>query len=239
MDNEKAPEKRRCKGHNKLGKRCGEPPMTGRNYCRLHGGKNLKGLASVTYKTGKSIKYQEDLPQRLKQRYLAGRGDPELLELNNEIALAEAFLGDLITKMDKGESGRIWKLLEKTWNEADMAAAKNERAKFAVLFDSMGDIIKKGIAEYAIMEEIRQVMTLKKSLVESQVRKEERLEQSMKVDEVIMQMTLFAETIRDAVLENVTDQVIVEAILTKAAQALDKSLNRGNNTRTYNALPEG
>ena len=61
----------RCGAKNRQGNPCQKWPLKGRNRCRNHGGKSLRGVDSPSFKNGKHSKL---LPRNLTGRLLAGYG---------------------------------------------------------------------------------------------------------------------------------------------------------------------
>src|SRR5262245_57591682 len=104
--------KRMCGAKNRKGELCGRAPVPGRERCKLHGGNSLVGVAVGTYKTGRYSKY---LPQHLLDRYHEAAGDANLLALRDEIGVVDARLADLLKRVDTGESGARWKVLQAAW----------------------------------------------------------------------------------------------------------------------------
>ena len=86
--------------------RCKRGAMAGRSVCYNHGGASPVGAASPQFKNGR---YSKFLPERLRDRYQEAQRDPEILVLRDEVALADARLADLLTRVDAGESGALWK----------------------------------------------------------------------------------------------------------------------------------
>lgn len=78
------------------GARCKRNATPGRNVCRMHGGKSLRGIDAPNFKTGR---YSKCLPDRLAERYEEALNDAELTRLGDEIALVDARLQDVIERL--------------------------------------------------------------------------------------------------------------------------------------------
>jgi hypothetical protein len=91
---------------------CRAKVMMGRNTCYHHGGKSLVGPAVNTYRHGRHSKF---LPVRMAAKYQEAQGDPDLLSLRSEIALVDARLADLLSRVDTGESGSLWLALRRAY----------------------------------------------------------------------------------------------------------------------------
>jgi hypothetical protein len=98
-----------CGARTRAGTPCERAPMpNGR--CHKHGGKTPRGVASTQFVNGRRSK---DIPSRLTERYQEALVDDELLALRDDVALIDARLGDVLGRVDSGESGRIWAELGK------------------------------------------------------------------------------------------------------------------------------
>jgi hypothetical protein len=94
-----------CGARTRSGTACTQPPAPGSTRCRYHGGHSCRGIASGTWKHGRYSKY---LPTGLADRYRDLLRDPELLAANDEVALLATRLGELVGRLNTGESGELW-----------------------------------------------------------------------------------------------------------------------------------
>ncbi|MBE9479626.1 MAG: hypothetical protein IMY80_06630 [Chloroflexi bacterium] len=158
--------------------------------CRKHGGATPGGIGSASWKTGKYSKY---IPTGLRERYESEASDPELLALNDEIALARSRLSSLLEKIGTmPDSGSTWRELRKSFNRFEAAQKAIQRLPEGAERDrKLGEAskaleqtrltIKRGAAEWAAWGE---VISLTK-----QVRKLSESEQKRRVaGEYILQM---------------------------------------------------
>src|ERR671916_1968189 len=99
-----------------------EPCRNGR--CPNHGGKSLGGIASPRLTHGR---YSRSLPAQLAARYTAAQHDPELLSLRDELALLDARIADVLSRVDSGESGQLWQHLRGLNAELDTARCTGDR----------------------------------------------------------------------------------------------------------------
>lgn len=68
--------------------------------CRMHGGKTPSGIASPHFKTGR---YSKSIPTRLAAVYEASKDDPDLLALDDEIALTDAQINIVLSELEAGD----------------------------------------------------------------------------------------------------------------------------------------
>ncbi len=88
-----------CSGHTRSGDPCKMPAM-GNGKCRMHGGKSLSGVAAPAYKgAGRS----RVVPARWADAYQGAVDDPDLLSLRHDIAIVDASIEDLESRLPETE----------------------------------------------------------------------------------------------------------------------------------------
>ena len=159
-------EQRQC-GHldKDTGMRCAGMACNNSRGCEKHGG--LTGN-----------RYKSVLPARMFKSYEEGFKEPKLLDLIDDIEVAEKRTEDLMKRVDKGESGALWaQLLE--------MAREYEATRDPELVNSMVKQIKKGHQDYRTWAEIKEWQKHKQSLVESQTRLKIQLNQVVSLAQVL------------------------------------------------------
>lgn len=92
---------RECGAKTRDGDPCHNPPVTGANRCRMHGGKSLRGENSPTYKHGRDSRYmQAEIMRKLET--VEEEGDP--LDLVPELDLQRALLGKFLSNFREGHA---------------------------------------------------------------------------------------------------------------------------------------
>jgi len=187
------------------GMQCRDKAMIGRTVCYHHGGKSPQGIASATIKTGR---YSKHLPTRMLADYEGAKLDTELLALQDEIALIDARLVDLLKRVDTGESGATWKQLRTEFTEFQklLSAGKIADSK-AVLF-KITELITKGVNDDAAWADVRSVVNQRTRLVESERKRLVEMQQMVGADQAM----LLVRALVSAVREHVRDPAILRAI---------------------------
>ena len=91
----------RCGAHSRTtGKPCKNPPVRGRERCRMHGGTVRRGIASTHYKSGDRSPYA--VPGHLVAMYAGATADRSLRSLRQDIALNRALRDEVLEKMEHG-----------------------------------------------------------------------------------------------------------------------------------------
>ena len=172
----------------------------------MHGGKTpLAGVTHPTYKTGK---YSRVLPSRLLERYEASLTDPELLALREEVAVLDARLTDLLSRVDTGESGQIWTLLRHANNDLRAAHRAGDTVNKAKCLAEIGELIDRGSADSLAWLEIIAVIEARRRVVETEHRRLVAMHDVLTTQEA---MTLLAVVV-NVVKENVKDVAALTAI---------------------------
>ncbi|KKN88059.1 hypothetical protein LCGC14_0251310 [marine sediment metagenome] len=79
--------------------------------CKMHGGAARRGAEHPAFVHGRASRVYDGLPARFKQAYLASIQDDDLLSLRSELAMADVRAGELVERLDTGESGERWRRL--------------------------------------------------------------------------------------------------------------------------------
>lgn len=174
--------------------------------CRLHGGKSLGGIASPTFKTGIKSKYA--LPPRLQARYSAAVDDPALLEQRHEISVLDARLGDLLGRVDTGESGAIWNALMTARGDLLMARVSSNQKDMAEALNTIISLISKGHTDYQAWREVGTALDQRRKLVESERKRLIELQATITSEQAMLLMN----ALLMAVKANVSDRGALSAI---------------------------
>jgi hypothetical protein len=167
--------------------------------CRFHGGMIPTGPALPQYKTGR---YSKVLPPRLRERYEEAAQDSELLVLREEIALLDARIIDLIARVESGEAGAIWGQANEHYLAARAAIRSGDAVELGNALDALGVTIRRGQADYAAWDEIKETLDLRRKLVESERKRLVQLSQMITTEQAMVLMTAIVALVQ----ENVTDR---------------------------------
>src|SRR2546428_11955399 len=142
---------RKCTGHCKDGRPCGQPAMRGKTVCKMHGGLSKSGMANGNYRTGK---YSRVLPVRLQQSYEEATHNPQLLSVRHDLAACEAMIQEAFARFDSGESGAAWRALQAALAAFEAAERRGDDAVMVAHLATMRALIRRGTREQAIIEDI-------------------------------------------------------------------------------------
>ena len=159
------PNKKRCLAKTRSGGKCQSWVIPGRDRCRLHGGASPRGLAHPPTKHGRD---SVDLPTRLLASYQQAISDPDLLNLNEEIALHTVRLRELLGRLDTVESAALWTDLRIAWGEFAEAQARRDTGAMGRLMQEIGDLITRGHSDSAAWRELLDTADKKRKAIESE-----------------------------------------------------------------------
>lgn len=172
---------------------CTNDPMRGKKRCRMHGGKSLSGIASPS---AKHLGYSSVLPKRMLDRYLANEANPDRLALTAEIALLDARLGDLLARVDSGESGDAWRLIGDAFAALRGAMGGADPAETAAALKGLGEVIARGTGDYAAWGEVRGVVQDRRRLVEAEQKRLVAMNELVRVDSFMALVKALTESVR-------------------------------------------
>lgn len=195
----------RCGAKTRSGSPCRRAPATGRTRCKLHGGATPLGAASPSFKDGRHSKY---LPARLLERYNEAAADPELLNLSAEIALIDARLGEVLGRVDKGESGAAWKAALTSLAALKAGIAEGSTRQTAAALTTLEGIIADGLDDYNVWTEIETLLEQRRKLVESEQKRLTAAQQMITSGQAMTLVVALIETVK----RHVTDRDTLGAI---------------------------
>jgi hypothetical protein len=177
----------------------------------VHGGKSYKarGAAAANFKDGRYSKY---LPSRLLESYTNAKDDPEILSLNDDIALTEARVTDVLQRVDANESGAMWDELSRLSKEVKLARKSGDPSLVEDLFDQMLKLIDKGKGDRENWREIGDLMERKRKLSESQLKLLVTKQEFISRQQAVAMVALITGAIKESVSDPKEKRQIMSAI---------------------------
>jgi len=169
---------KKCNATSKrTGEQCRAVAMAnGTGKCRTHGGKSLSGIASPTFKDGKSSKYQY-LPPNFSSRLETVLSD-HIENLEHSIEIQKTLETTYLEKLGTGESTEAWAKLQKAVTEYDDAARDSDPAKKIEgqtrAFGMIRFIVQEGLNQSFLYRDVQAIQESQRKLSEtlSKVRRE-------------------------------------------------------------------
>jgi ribosomal protein S15P/S13E len=173
--------------------------MRGRDACRMHGGKSLPGAFNPAYKHGRHSKF---LPTRLVAQYRAAEKDLELTNLRSELALLDARVADLLSRVDTGESGATWKALKESYDRFQQSRRAQDVAKMTAAWAEVEHHMETGTGDYHAWDEVTALIETRRKLVTTEHQRLAVLQQHVTAE----QMTVMLGLIVEIIAKHVTDR---------------------------------
>jgi len=171
-----------------IGQQCKRSAVYGTDKCPRHGGgKPLKGKPRghqnfktgehsdllilkfagqiIAGKTSMPSRYAKFIPGRLAEKYLESVNDPEIIALNDDIALVETRIKQLVDNIDKNEPPPVWNDVSAKFQEFMMHKRLKRLPEATECLDELEDMFARERADRESWDEIiqrtEQVMKLR------------------------------------------------------------------------------
>jgi hypothetical protein len=197
----------KCGAKTRAGQPCQKWAIQGRTRCRLHGGRTPMAQASGTYKSGR---YSRFLPARLLARYRDAERDPELTSLRSELALVDARLADVLSRVDTGESSARWWALLKAHRAFRHAKASGDEPKMQEALAALELHLEGGTHDYQAWETITELIEQRRKLADSETRRLATLQQMLSAEQAM----LLVGVVVDIIARHITDRQVLAQIIT-------------------------
>jgi len=196
------------------GQQCRNLAVAGKRVCAIHGGKTPCGIASPHFKHGRYSKY---LPTGLLPRYEEACNDRDSLMLREEIALVDARLADLLSRVERGESDALWRQLQAAHGE--LLHARDDVTKLTAALERISEIIERGATDEAIWREVTDQIEQRRRLVEAECRRLVELRQYITSEDALAMVQALLSAIR----AHVTDRHTLNAVSVEFARLMDRT----------------
>lgn len=147
---------------------------TGRCNNHQRGAANKRGFDSPNTTHGRTSMIIKKMPSKLSEIFQEARYDPKLLDLDDNIAMMDTMLIDLLPRLHAGDYGQLWLDLKDTYDEAESnwrsALRKNNPEallRFQEAFQQLGEYIKTGRRDWITRQELMKISDNKRALVKT------------------------------------------------------------------------
>lgn len=197
---------RKCNAKSKrTGEKCKAIAVTGSDKCRMHGGRSPKGIASPHFVDGHRSKYTY-LPERLNERIADFINDPRLVELRENIAVADTHLTELYSQFSETEPSQVWRELVELYSEWQLAVNNKNPDVAELLQKRFETLLRNGASEAAkeemLWSKIQNATEYRRKLVESETKRIKNARQMISAEE----LAALVQFILSVIKENVTDR---------------------------------
>lgn len=199
------PDKKRCGAKRRNGEPCQQWGMAN-GRCRLHGGNAKRGLRAPALKHGR---YSKDIPVRFADQLKRALEDNDTLNLTDEIGIKTVRIGELLKRVDTGESGALWSDLKTAWTEFRDAQAKRDTIAMNQIMREIDTLVTRGYNDSAVWREISFEIDARRKLVDTERRR--RIDMQTMITSEKAGAMMFALT--ETVMRHVNDPAILDNII--------------------------
>ena len=191
-----------CRGttHDIAGERpCNNIAMSGRNYCRNHGGKTLIGPSHPNFVTGlTSVGYKRfsKVGQQLLQQINDLRNDPDLFSLKDDAAFITAIMDKRAEAASEGVGIEQYKKVQAAYQ---LAHSKLGSSDFIDAFEQIGDVLNETLDMYAASRDVRELIDRRVEIVEAEQRMMHAKAYTLEVDQAFSLAMQVLEIVKDNV----------------------------------------
>jgi len=169
-------------------------------------------------------RYGKYLPARISDHYLTALDDQDLLSGRDSVALADARINDLLSKVNTGETGSIWNNLKTAHYELKRAQVMGDANAGRAAMAEIESLIHKGSSEYQSWKEIFDLIDLRRRLAESEHKRLVSLQQVFTAEQGMKLIRFLIIIIR----KHVKDPAILQAISDEISTRLATTMNPHN-----------
>ena len=147
---------------------------TGRCHHHQRGAANKRGFDHPNTTHAKTSIIFKKLPSRLGDIFNQVRNSQELRSLDDDIALLDAMMIDLLPRLHSGDLGQLWLDLNDTYSDAESnmrlaLSGNNPQAMqdFLVLFKRIGEFVRTGKRDWITRQEVMKIADNKRAMVKT------------------------------------------------------------------------
>lgn len=179
---------KRCEYVDDRGVQCQSPPMTKSKYCRPHINNKTAMSRPNINRTNNGGRYTNHLPQRLAQLFEEARQRPDLLEMEEQIAVLDAKLKTMMEEVDENmPSPKALRDLVLQCYDPDL---RNEALA------GLEEMALKGIQQEYIWTRIHGTMEQQRKMVSTEIQRRKDLNLMIPVERVMALMAAVSDTIK-------------------------------------------
>jgi hypothetical protein len=206
---------------------CTQFPLAGRDACKFHGGKSLRGFEHPKFNSGMFTSSLKALG--LGKHYEVARQNAAITSLTDYVALVDGKILELFEQLASGEGPVAWKRALDTATDCadamnELRAAINDRSpnrgalmsqallKLDPAIQRMVAVTRKGTTDAEVWPTITDNIYLRKKLVDSEVKRRKAESETLMKAQVVDLMAFIAKSVHRHVTDPKAKQAIVDDI---------------------------
>lgn len=187
----------------RTGQQCLQRAVTGFRVCNKHGAGTKKRPGGRPITSGKRTRILRELPERFQKAFQLAMHDEKWLALREEIAFIDLRIGELVKRLDSGESGQLWGNLFDLTVKLESANREKDLEEVGRLMTQIVTFIRRGQADFALWVEAADFIERRRKLIESE--RKWLIESEMMLD--LKKGMVFVAAVLDCVQQGVSEVV--------------------------------
>jgi hypothetical protein len=233
------------------GQQCKRSAVYGTDRCVRHGGgKPLQGKprGHQNFKTGEhsdmlvfkfagqiiagktpmTRRYEKFIPERLSKKYLQSVNDPEIIALNDDIALVETRIKQLIDNIDKDAPPAVWADAQDTFNQFMMFRRLNDPDKAREMLDRLEDIINNAGSEREAWDEVFTRLEQRMKLAQAEMKRRIEMQNLLNAEQAMDMVSRLLAAVNEGSEAVIDDEKLRKELYLAIGQRFARITGSGN-----------
>lgn len=168
------------------------------------------GTANPNFKDGRFSKF---LPAQLDRLYREALSNPDLMELNENMALIEAHMKDILQTSAAGDPVPSWSQVGAAFADVETAMLQGDPAKFIPALEAFHKMLDAGQQWDLTWVKVTDLMEIFRKMADTEIKRKKELNQMVPIERVVILMAALGA----AVKRNVKDPNEVAAVYRELA----------------------
>jgi len=169
--------------------------------CRKHGGRAGAGPATP-YRP--MSRHSKRIPKRMRDGYEASLRDPELLSARADIALMDARIGELTSRLSNKDNADRWKMLKANWDAFLYALTVGDDAEQKRCLQMNGKLINGAMKYEALWDSLYQAIERRSSIAQREQKRVIEMREVLSLEQGVA----FVNALTKIVMRHVVDPAI-------------------------------
>lgn len=233
------------------GQECQRSAVYGTDRCSRHGGgKPLKGFprGHQNFKTGSNSKYpviriagqiiegkvpmtkryERFIPKRLTEKYVESVNDPEIIALNDDIALVETRIKQLIESLDQNEPPPVWEDAYNAFMEFEMYRKLKDKEKASDALNYLKYIFEREQSERLAWDEVFDRLEQRMKLAREERQRRMDMKNLLDAEKAMDLVTRLLAAVNEAAEETIDDESTRKQLYLATAQRFIRLTGSGD-----------
>jgi hypothetical protein len=188
--------------------------------CYKHGGTTPVGVASPHFRHGRRSRYARDVPKEIASGYRSALKDEKLLSMDEEVAVLQGRVGELLRDLSKTEAPPWGKVVDLLWNYGRHRDDRNP-ARANKAFAKLAQAIRQGAdaaeSHERIWTDLLDVISLKSKVAAQEHRREIDLNCYIASDKAIMLFNAMLYITKETLLDKIEDEQQAKRLMSEIA----------------------